>query len=441
MRRAVSTSPLRLPIDRGQRYPIEVREARSRHFASTRRVDAIVCDAAERQALVCVRSLGRAGTAVGLVENRADAPSFHSRWCSSRALVPDRADRPAEFVDAVLAAARAQRARIVFPLHDGSIHALRVHRDEVERQVALPLASEAALDIAVTKARTLALAVELGIEIPRSRLVEHVGEVRAAADELGFPLVVKPSTSWVQERRNGSRLICTLAANLPEACAAVDTLLEVGGAPILQEWLVGSREAVSIFRAEGRVWARFAQVAHRMNPPLGGSSVVRESIPLPADLTDASERLVEAADLDGYSEIEFRRDAQGRPRLMEINPRLSASVEIAVRSGVDFPLLLYRWAAGGRLQPVSSFRTGLRMRWLGGDVRWLRSTLGSQGRPEAVPALHAIGAFCAEFLRPAAYDYVDRGDPGPALSAAACWAGRVAAAARRRSSNGQREVL
>ena len=65
-------------------------------------------------------------------------------------------------------------------------------------------------------------------------------------------------------------------------------------------------------------------------------------------LTDAAERLIEACDLDGYSEIEFRRDAQGRPRLMEINPRLSASVEIAVRARVDFPMLLYGWAVGRR---------------------------------------------------------------------------------------------
>jgi hypothetical protein len=57
-----------------------------------------------------------------------------------------------------------------------------------------------------------------------------------------------------------------------------------------------------------------------------------------------------------------------------------------------------------------------------------------------VPALQAMGSFCADFLRPAAYDYLDRRDPGPAVAAAATWTVRVAAA-RRRSSNGQREVL
>jgi predicted ATP-grasp superfamily ATP-dependent carboligase len=436
MRRAFSTGPVRALMDGAERYPIDAQPRRTLHPASTQRVDAVVCDAAERQALVCARSLGHAGLAVGLLEGRSDVPAFHSRWCSSRGIVPDRGTRAKEFVDAVLESATRQQARVLFPLHDGSIDAIRARRDEVERHVALPLASETALDVAVTKARTLAVASELGICIPRSVEVRDMTDVRAAASELGFPMIVKPSTSWVQGRRNGRRLACTLVVNLGEALEAVDALVRVGGAPILQEWLVGSREAVSLFRAERRVWGRFAQIAHRMYPPVGGSSVVRESIPLPADLADAAELLVEACDLDGYSEIEFRRDAHGRARLMEINPRLSASVEIAVRAGVDFPLLLYRWAAGEKLRAVPGFRTGIRQRWLGGDVMWLRKTLTSQGRPEAEPALQAIGSFCADFFRPASYDYLDARDVSPAFVAAASWAARAVGAATNRHNGG-----
>jgi hypothetical protein len=74
----------------------------------------------------------------------------------------------------------------------------------------------------------------------------------------------------------------------------------------------------------------------------------------------------------------------------------------------------------------------------------LRTTLGSQGRPEAVPALRAIGAFCADFLRPAAYDYVDHQDVSPALVATASWATRAATAAAGkggRSPHRRTEVL
>jgi hypothetical protein len=102
---------------------------------------------------------------------------------------------------------------------------------------------------------------------------------------------------------------------------------------------------------------------------------------------------------------------------MEINPRLSASVELAVRAGIDFPLLLYRWARGLAIEPSHDYRVGVRMRWLGGDVRWLLETARSQGRPDVLPLHAAAGAFVGECFRGAAYDYVRLDDLRPSLLA------------------------
>ncbi len=46
-----------------------------------------------------------------------------------------------------------------------------------------------------------------------------------------------------------------------------------------------------------------------MEPPLGGVSVFRKSIAVPQDIGDQAERLVRAINLEGYCEVEFRRDA------------------------------------------------------------------------------------------------------------------------------------
>ncbi|MBV9708077.1 MAG: ATP-grasp domain-containing protein [Chloroflexi bacterium] len=120
--------------------------------------------------------------------------------------------------------------------------------------------------------------------------------------------------------------------------------------------------------AHGEFYARFAQWAKRTDPPLGGQSVLRQSIAVPDDIGSQAERLVREIELEGYSEIEFRRDSAGVPYLMEINPRLSASIEIAVRSGVNFPHLLYQWANGERIDKVMSYRLGNWMRYLTGDI-------------------------------------------------------------------------
>src|SRR5581483_6399638 len=126
-----------------------------------------------------------------------------------------------------------------------------------------------------------------------------------------------------------------------------------------------------------------------------------------------------AIDLEGYSEVEFRRDRDGRAVLMEINARLSASVEIAVRAGIDYPLLVYRWATGESLGAPAAYRAGVRMRWLGGDIAWLAETWRSQGRPGVSTRGRALADFFGEFARRDRYDYVDRRDLKPAAIATA----------------------
>jgi predicted ATP-grasp superfamily ATP-dependent carboligase len=383
------------------------------------RLDVAVLDAEQRQSLVAVRSLGRAGLRVGAFGSIRWAPAYASRWSTVRGLLPDCAQRPRELVDALLAIADAYGEVVVLPTTDGTIEALRAHRDELERRVVVALAPEPALEVAVDKSKTLALAAELGIAAPRTIEISNPADVDAAGAEVGYPAVVKPIRSWVEGDDGGARLTSSLVVDADEARAVATHAVEAGGSVVLQQWVTGSREAVSLLYAGGRVRARFAQVAERMFPPLGGSSVLRESIDPPPDLLAAAERLVDAAGLEGYSEVEFRRDMEGRPYLMEINPRLSASVEIAVRAGIDFPALLYAWASGRNVPATDGYREGLRMRWLGGDLRWLRETIRQRGRPEMTPAGRAVAIFARDCVRPAAYDYVSFSDPRPVVLAAA----------------------
>jgi predicted ATP-grasp superfamily ATP-dependent carboligase len=393
---------------------------------SADRVDVAVLDADERQSLVCARSLGRAGLRVGVFGSARWSPSFGSRWARVAGRVPHPSD-PDGFVRAVRRVVDAHRPRVVVTAHDGTIDVLRRQRAQLAVDTVLALAPEAALDVALDKGRTLEVARSLGIPVPRTVVVESLDDLEAAVAEIGLPLVAKAARSWMPAF--GERLTAGVAVDLAEARAFADHALAGGGSLVVQELLSGRREAVSLLIADGVVRARFAQVAHRMYPLLGGSSVVRESIALPSDLTEAADALASAARLDGYAEVEFRRDAAGRPRLMEINPRLSASVEVAVRAGVDFPRLLYGWAATGAAPAVGRYRVGVRMRWLGGDIRWLRDALTSRGRPEAPPARRAVADFVVDSLRPAAYDYVSLSDPRPVARAAT---GFVAKAIERR---------
>jgi len=321
---------------------------------------------------------------------------------------------------------------------DGSIAALRPWRSSFERYgVSLALASESSLDIANDKQRTLQVATSLGIPSPRTVPVDRPEDIFAALAEVGYPAVIKPIHSWVHRGMSSARAVSEVVINQSEAVDYLMRLQDMGGSAIVQQWVGGSREAVTVFFANGRVWGEFAQIAHRMTPVLGGISVVRESIPMPPELRSAAVRLVEALDLEGCCEVEFRRDDSGQPFLMEINARLSGSVEVAVRSGVDFPRLLWSWAAGERLFGANDYRAGVKMRFLHGDITWLWENLKRREQPDSVPPTRAIATFTAAFLRRQAYDYVDRRDIRPALVAAV---GDISLARRKVIQKGARYV-
>lgn len=380
----------------------------------------LVLDAHTRAGLAAVRALGRAGMPVAVTEYEGAPPSCgaRSRWAVVRDVVPPYAADPDRFVDALLEVVDRRGPDVVLPVDDGTVAALRTRRQEFGGRTRLALASEAALQAAVDKRATLEAARALGIPVPRGMVVVDPSELDAVEAALGFPAVVKPAQSWAPNSGEVGRLTCRVVTTRADLVAAVARITEAGTAAVVQQWLSGRREAVHVLYAGGRVRASCALVAHRMLPPIGGNSIVRESIPLPPDTADAAARLVSALDLEGYAEVEFRRDAGGRAFLMEINPRLSASVEVAIRAGVDFPALLCRWAAGCDVAGSDGYRAGVRMRWLGGDLRWLRQTISSPPGPDVPPWPRAVGTFAGAFLTTAAYDYLDVHDLRPVLVAA-----------------------
>ena len=382
------------------------------------RYDVLVLDAKLRQSLATVRSLGRRGQSVAALET-SNVPAFSSRWCQQRFLYPENLDSFSylAYLENLL---DRTGARVLIASSDGTIALIRQYRERIESRTQIALAQEPALAIATNKERTLSIAAQIGLNIPRSVVVRSVEEVPSALKEIGLPAVVKPVESWVSGNQCcllGRRVAPRLVTTSDEARIAVDELTFNEGTVLFQQFLSGRREAVSFLYAHHNIYARFAQWAKRTDPPLGGTSVLRQSMAIPEDSGMQAERLIREINLEGYSEVEFRRDDVGIPYLMEINPRLSASVEIAIRSGVDFPCLLYQWACGERIESVESYRTGKWMRYLRGDIMTTIASLQQQGLPGIASPAQTIRDFWLSFLQPMDYDYLDWSDPIPALKA------------------------
>jgi predicted ATP-grasp superfamily ATP-dependent carboligase len=395
-----------------------VTPARANRTATS--LDVLLLDGEFRQSLATLRVLTRAGLRVGAAASTSEAwwaPTIHSRFCEFRASVPDPGEGASAYADGVLELLDQHPSRMLLPASDGTIQALRLRRSEVEARTALPLASEAALDIAISKTRTLELAAEVGLTVPQSFAVEDESDLIAALKQVGLPAVLKPFESWVERDGRGVRLSPNIVKSFDQARELFEQVLELGGQALIQPFLPGTREAVTVFYADGQVWARMAQRSHREWPVLGGASVLCESIELLPDITADAERLVRAIDLEGCSMVEFRRDREGRAVLMEVNPRLGGSLSLAIAAGVNFPALLYDWKVNDRLWSITDYHVGKRLRWLAGDIWNLKCTFEMQGHPDVANPLQATAKFLGDFVRPGnALDVVELDDMRPAFA-------------------------
>jgi hypothetical protein len=68
------------------------------------------------------------------------------------------------------------------------------------------------------------------------------------------------------------------------------------------------------------------------------------------------------------------------------------------------------------MAPVTTYRCGVRTRWLHGDLRWLRQNWQRSGRPDGMSHAAIIYAFTSEFIKSRHYDYFDRRDIKPFLA-------------------------
>ncbi len=383
--------------------------------------DILILDAAYKQSLVSARSLGRVGLRVAMAECFAEydpslpVPAFRSRHSSRNVVMPSYAVDPDAFAAAVIEFVREHPTRVVLPTGDGVIAAMAPYRERLASLgCALALAPDCALEIANDKDHTLEVARKLGIDQPKTMRIDCLDELTAVLAEFAFPFVLKPNSSWSGQAER--RLVPAEVIDQAEAVDVTERFLAAGTSVLAQEWACGRREGVTLFVVGGEVLASCAHVAYRTSPALGGASVMRESIPISEDIYVAALKLVAAIGLEGVCEVEFRRDAKNRPLLMEINARLAGTIENAMHSGVDFPLLIWQWAAGLPVDRVEGYRTGVRTRWLHGDLRWLRDNYQRVGRPDSVSRSRALWMFASEFARTRHYDCFDPHDPRPIMA-------------------------
>ena len=262
---------------------------------------------------------------------------------------------------------------LVIPTNEQSMRPLQAHRAELSEAGPIYLLSDRNFEILFDKQKSIEAARSVGMFVPRSELAGDFDSCLRLAGEFGWPVVLKPLSSFTDEELAQRRGVVK-AYDREELEGAARRML--GKGPVLvQECFVGTGVGVELLASDGEVLAEFQHQRVHL-PPRGGASTYRRSAALTPELRDASRRLVAALRYTGVLMVEFLVNFRtGEWRFVETNARFWGSLPLAIAAGADFPFYLYQMLVHGQRRFPRQYRNGLYCRNLTADLYWARDNL------------------------------------------------------------------
>ncbi len=368
---------------------------------------AIVTYARNRIAYVSMRSLAKRGVKVTAADSVPLAMSYFSHYCSARFKYPAPFTEPRRFIQSIVKYTEGNSPCVLLPTHN-EIFVLARHMDELEARVEIPIAPYESLVRVHLKDRLLDLAERSRVVTPATCLPESLREVHRLTADLKYPVMIKPRSGY---GNHGVEYVSSRSELLPKFLKTIRSLrLLPNNYPIIQEFIPGKKVAVIMLMNRGRPRAKYSYTHLRTLQQVGGTATLRTGIVDPK-AERSLERLLKHVHWHGLAQAEFViEESTQEPFIIDVNPRFSGSIYQAICGGVDFPLLLYRMAVNGDIEPIKEGEIRCKTRWLWGDYcRLLREFMHGPSKLETLQEFF-------QFAEPDTfYDDLDRSDPMPFL--------------------------
>jgi D-alanine-D-alanine ligase len=201
--------------------------------------------------------------------------------------------------------------------------------------------------LAMDKIRSKRLFQQAGIATPDFRVVEQKADALAAAEEFGYPLILKPSNQ-------GSSVGMTKVFEVDEIGSAVQEALEFSGPALAEPCIVGDEMTVAILQGEAlpSICIETPRVFYDYRAKYEAESTEyrcpgTDDPELEAEYARLAVAAFEALGCSGWGRVDFMAGRDDRPQVLEVNtvPGMTSHslVPMAAKvAGIDFAELCWR---------------------------------------------------------------------------------------------------
>ncbi|HLQ16697.1 MAG TPA: ATP-grasp domain-containing protein [Candidatus Eisenbacteria bacterium] len=303
------------------------------------------------KALAVARSLGRRGVRVAVVDNVPRSAWFSRyvaqrfRWyeamCSTS--LPDFLLR--------LAGKAGMQGFVLWPAQDDALELVARNRERLSSAYELITPPWEILRHAHDKRLLHDAADEVGVSHPPTWYPSDERSLHTLPVE--FPAIIKPAMSITMQHAIGRKALPVRDMDQLVQSYRLAVAIMPADHVMVQEVIPGEQQySVGVFAEDGRIaYAMTARRTRQYPIDYGLSSSFVEAVDIPG-LMEPAERILRKLGLSGMVEVEFVHDPRdGRPALLDVNPRPWGWHALCIACGLDFPYIQYERVLGRPTPP------------------------------------------------------------------------------------------
>lgn len=269
------------------------------------------------------------------------------------------------YTDCLLTICEHEKVDILIPFMSAELIPLQNKELEFEKiGTTLSVSNRNSIQTCIDKYKLYEAMKKTGIKTPEYMKFNSVHGFKDAVTIIGFPKVTVCVKALTLSGSRGMRIIDPnksrmdiLFGEKPNSVyTSYDDLLSIFESEpelmpdmMAMEYLSGEEFSVDVLADHGKIVYMCARL----------SKTIVASIPMESMLFEEPkayaicEQVISMLDYDGNADFDFRYNADGEPVLMEVNPRIAATMAIFKEGGLNLPYLRIKHLLGEPLPPIT----------------------------------------------------------------------------------------
>lgn len=265
---------------------------------------------------------------------------------------------------------------LIIPMNDDIASLLSKHKSKIVKYCAVAVNDWSIFKSASDKLDTMRICLKNDIPCPKTAM--NYEDYSSNKSNFQYPIVVKPRTGYgavgfhIAKDENDLKNYYTLAEKKYGKC-------------LIQEFIPQTElqyKAELYIDRYGNLKSAIVFAKLRWYPINGGSSTLNKTVDRP-DIIQNCNKLLKKIGWRGYADIDLIQDPRDNiAKIIEINPRITGSVKICFKAGVNFAQQIIEDFDNREVTPMFDYKKNIFLRYFQKDILWF---LKSSNRFKSIP--------------------------------------------------------